>query len=303
MVTKPMRGVYTILVTPFDKEMRVDTDSLQQLVEYNLGAGVHGLGVALGSEVIALSEAERRLVTRTIVEQVCGRVPVVINTGGPVSELALLYSQMAEEEGADALMLRPPTFQPAGPEQIIAYYRLVSDAIALPIFIQDTPSTPVSGSLARQIGESCEHVRYVKVESGPPPYKVAQAVDSVGDLMTVFGGAGGSFFIEEMRRGSSGTMPGCSQPEDFVAVWDAYQSGDQATAQRILFDRILPVNRLATQSPGAFYHVHKEILRRRGIIRTANVRGPVQPLDRATWQEIGPLLEALDAQTDTRRSM
>lgn len=303
MVVEPMRGVYTILVTPFDSEMRVDTDSLQQLVEYNIDAGVHGLGVALGSEVIALSEAERRLVTRTIVQQVRGRIPVVINTGGPVAELALLYSQMAKEDGADALMLRPPTFQPASPDQIIAYYKLVSDTVGLPIFIQDTPSTPVSGGLARQIGENCEYVRYVKVESGPPPYKVAQAVDSVGDLMTVFGGAGGSFFIEEMRRGSVGTMPGCSQPQDFVAVWDAYQAGDEITAQRILFEHILPVNRLATQSPGAFYHVHKEILRRRGIIRTANVRGPVQPLDRATQQEIGPVLDALDAQTDARRPM
>jgi len=225
----------------------------------------------------------------------------VINTGGPVAELALLYSRMAREDGADALMLRPPTFQPAGPDQIIAYYQMISDTVALPIFIQDTPSTPVSGSLARQIGDSSEHVRYVKVESGPPPYKVAQAVDSVGDRMTVFGGAGGSFFVEEMRRGSSGTMPGCSQPEDFVAVWDAYQAGDETTAQSILYERILPVNRLATQSPGAFYHVHKEILRRRGVIRTANVRGPVQPLDRATQQEIGPVLDALDAQADARR--
>ena len=85
MVTETMRGVYTILVTPFDQEMRVDTDSLEQLVKYNLNAGVHGLGVALGSEVTALSEAERRLVTRTIVDQVRGRVPVVINTGAPTN--------------------------------------------------------------------------------------------------------------------------------------------------------------------------------------------------------------------------
>ena len=63
----------------------------------------------------------------------------------------------------------------------------------LAIFIQDTPATPVSGALALQIAEQCEHVRYVKVESAPPPYKVGQAVAQAGDRLAVFGGAGGSY--------------------------------------------------------------------------------------------------------------
>jgi len=70
----------------------VDVDSLQKLVEFSVQAGVHGLGVALGSEIVALSEAERQQVTRVVVQQARGRVPVVINSGGPVAELAVLYS-------------------------------------------------------------------------------------------------------------------------------------------------------------------------------------------------------------------
>jgi len=288
-----MRGVVTILVTPYDEQYRVDVESLQRLVEFNVQAGVHGLGVALGSEIVALSEAERQQVTRTVVQQARGRVPVVINTGGPVAELAVLYSRMAAGDGADALMVRPPNFLPAGPDQVIAYFKAISDAVRLPIFIQDTPETPVSGGLARRIAESCPNVRYVKIESLPPPYQVAQAVAACGDLLGVFGGAGGSFFIEELRRGAIGTMPGCSQPEAFVAVWDAYQAGDERAAQEAMVRSILPVNRLATQAPAAFYHVHKEILRRRGIIRTANVRGPVAPLDPVTQRELAQVFEEL----------
>ena len=59
-----MRGVFPILVTPFDEQSRIDEDSLRSQVEFNLAAGVHGLGVALGSEVFKLSEAEREQVTR-----------------------------------------------------------------------------------------------------------------------------------------------------------------------------------------------------------------------------------------------
>jgi 4-hydroxy-tetrahydrodipicolinate synthase len=88
-------------------------------------------------------------------------------------------------------------------------------------------------------------------------------------------------------------MPSCSQPEAFVAVWDAYQRGDERAAQEAMVRSILPVNRLATQAPAAFYHVHKEILRRRGIIRTALVRGPVAPLDPMTQRELAQVIEEL----------
>jgi 4-hydroxy-tetrahydrodipicolinate synthase len=288
-----MRGVVTILVTPYDEQYRVDVESLQRLVEFNVQAGVHGLGVALGSEIVALSEAERQQVTRTVVQQARGRAPVVINSGGPVAELAVLYSRMAAGDGADALMVRPPTFLPAGPDQVIAYFKAISDAVRLPIFIQDTAEAPVSGGLARRIAESCPNVRYIKVETLPPPYQVGQAVAACGDMLGVFGGAGGSFFVEELRRGAIGTMPSCSQPEAFVAVWDAYQRGDEHGAQQAMYRWILPVNRLATQAPAAFYHVHKEILRRRGVIRTALVRGPVAPLDPMTQRELEQIIEVL----------
>ncbi len=66
MCEDTMRGVVPILVTPFDEHSRIDEASLRRLVEFNLAAGVHGLGVALGSEVFKLSEAERKQVTRIV---------------------------------------------------------------------------------------------------------------------------------------------------------------------------------------------------------------------------------------------
>lgn len=90
-----MSGVFPILVTPFDEQSRPDEESLRRLVEFNIAAGVHGLGLALGSEVYKLSEAERATVTRIIVDQTRGRVPVVINTGAAATDLAVLYSRTA----------------------------------------------------------------------------------------------------------------------------------------------------------------------------------------------------------------
>jgi dihydrodipicolinate synthase/N-acetylneuraminate lyase len=288
-----MHGVFPILVTPFDDQSRVDEESLRRLVEFNIEAGVHGLGVALGSEVFRLSEAERRQVTRAVVEQARGRAPVVINTGAQGTDLAVLYSRMAEEAGADALMVMPPSFVPAGPEEIREYFRAISDAVRVPIFIQDAGSPPVPASLARQIAGESERVRYIKVESTPLPQHVADAVAQAGDLLTVFGGAGGDHLLEELRCGSRGTMPSCSQPEAFVEVWNRFQSGDEPGARAVFDQKIAPVNRIAGRGWSAFYHTHKDILQQRGVIRSAKVRGPIAPLDKAAARELSAVIDEL----------
>ena len=288
---RAMRGVYPILVTPYDERARVDVESLQSLVEFLIGAGVHGVGVALGSEVFRLTEKERLVVARTVVTQARGRAPVVINTGGGGTELAIHYSRLAREAGADALMLMPPTLMPAGSAEVREYYRAVSRAVPLPIFIQDTSSPHVPAALAREIAAESETVRYIKVESQPSPQMVEEAVRAGGELLTVFGGAGGNYLLEELRRGSQGTMPGCSNPEAFVQVWRLWEGGDLDGARQAFYRGILPINRLAAQGWGAFYHVHKEILRQRGVIRTAVVRGPVAPLDESTRRDLQAVIE------------
>lgn len=293
MPSKIMKGVFPILVMPFDERSRVDEESLRSLVEFQIKMGVHGLGVALGSEVFKLSEAERVQVTRIVVDQAKGRVPVVINTGANGTDLAVLYSKMAEENGADALMVMPPSFMPVSGSETREYFKAISDAVKIPIFIQDTSSTHVSGALAKQIALESENVRYIKVESLPTPVMVADAKAQAGDLLTIHGGAGGNYFIEEMRRGSVGTMPSCSQPEAFVQVWDLFWAGKEKEAEEVFYRRILPVNRLQAGGMGVFYHVNKEILRQRGVIRTAVVRGPVAPLDEMTRKEMQRVIDEL----------
>lgn len=280
MTPTTMRGLYPILVTPFDEDYGVDEGSLRTLVDYQIESGVHGLGVAMGSEVLKLTEPERALVTRVIVEQTKGRVPVVINTSGSGTQTALHYSQMAEENGADALMLTPPVPMGMGggasPAGVRAFFQQISAAVSLPIFVQSAGAMPVSPELMVQMAAETEHVRYLKEEYQPAPTRIAEAVAAAGDALTVFGGAGGRYFIQEMRRGSQGTMPGCSQPEAFREVWDLYHAGDLAGAREI-HDKIMHLLGTTGLLRDGFFHVHKELLRQRGIIRTANIRPPASP--------------------------
>ena len=271
MSSSVIRGVVPILVTPFHPDGSIDEESLASLIDYNIAAGVHGLGVALGSEVFKFNEAERAQITRLTIKAVNGRVPVIINSGANGTDLAVFYSKAAEAAGADALMIIPPGFWPASPEEIFDYYQAIDRAVGIPIILQDVPQGPVSPGLALRLADACPNVKYIKV-------------------LTIFGGAGGSYFIEEMRRGADGTMPFCSQPDDFVAVWDAFQRGDEATARTRFDATIMAINRLGNQGGDVFYHIHKQLLVRRGIIRGSLVRSPTTPPDAITQREIDELL-------------
>src|SRR5437879_3581036 len=131
-----------------------------------------------------------------------------MHTGAAATDLAILYSRRAEELGADAVMLLPPPPATTTTSETLAYFDQVAASTRLPIFLQDVATSPVGPALAAQVAASRIHPWYLKVETPPTPPRVAEAVNVCGDRLTVFGGAGGNFFVEELRRGSRGTMPG-----------------------------------------------------------------------------------------------
>ena len=294
MVDRSMRGLYPILATPFDDNGRVEVEDLQREVEFALDCGAHGLGIALASEIYKLSEAERDLVTTTVVKQVNSRVPVVVNTGAPGTDLAVEYSRRAQELGANAVMAAPPSFAPASGEELREYFRRIAGAIDIPIFIQDASTGPVPPALAAQIARETESACYAKMESPPMPSRIAEAVRAGGEALIVFGGAGGSMLIEELRRGSVGTMPHTAFADLFRTVWDRFQEGNEAEAARE-FNRFAPLLRFLSEGGGvSSLFIVKEVLLLRGVFHRANVRHPATPLDELTLREVRDLVESLD---------
>lgn len=294
----PIVGIVPILVTPFDENGRLDIDSLTRLVDFNIECGVHGLGIAIGSELFKLTDEERDVVVAAVVKAVRGRKPVVVNTGAGGTDVAVQYTRRAEALGADAAMVIPPFFMPVAQEEIVDYYRCVSASASIPLFMQDVPQAPISPALALRIADECDNVRYIKVETLPVVFKVAAMTAVASERLTIFGGAGGSYFIEEMRRGCRGTMPYCSQPAAFVDIWNRFQAGDEEGAQRVFEHSILPVNRVAAEGLDTAYHVHKQLLVEQGVIRSASVRGPASRIDSMMQREISSVIRRVMASSN-----
>ena len=167
---------------------------------------------------------------------------------------------------------------------------LVADYCSAVDILQDVPQAQIPPGLALKIANACRNVSCIKVETLPVTSKVSAMAELAGNRLTIFGGAFGSYFIEEMRRGALGTMPFCSQPADFVAVWNAFRAGDEKLARQRFDSAIMAINRLGAQGGDFFYTLHKQLLVRLGVIRTALVRSPTTAIDPITAREIAELL-------------
>lgn len=78
-----------------------------------------------------------------------------------------------------------------------------------------------------------------------------------------------------------------------MAIWSALEAGDVAKAKGVIERQVLPVSRFGFQDGDLFYHIHKQLLVRLGVIATAKVRTPTTTLDALTAEEMDEVLSTL----------
>jgi 4-hydroxy-tetrahydrodipicolinate synthase len=178
-------------------------------------------------------------------------------------------------------------------EAIVNHYRRLSAAIDLPIVIQDYP--PVSGftmepALLATIASEVPAARTIKLEDPPTPLKIARVLElSDGVPLSVLGGLGGTYLLEELLSGASGSMTGFAVPELLVKVVRLFGSGDRDQAAD-LFYRTVALMRFEFQESVGLA-IRKEILRHRGAMTSSFVRSPGVQMDVLTRSALDSLLK------------
>jgi 4-hydroxy-tetrahydrodipicolinate synthase len=296
------RGVFPVLVTPFDDRGAVDVASLERCVEFCLETGADGLvGLVNAGEFTTLTERERRTIAEVVVRTNGGAVPVVLGVSGTSAEIAIGYAEDAYAAGADAVVAMPPYMRAADTPDVIRYFRGVAEAASVPVFIQTYhryPATALSVDVIAELAASVEGVDYVKEETLPAGQRISQLLARAGaSLQGVMGGFAGRFVIDEYLRGSCGTMPACEVLDVHVAIWRALEAGDLEAA-RDLHTRALPLLNIEYLYGPAIY---KEVLRLRGVIAGSAVRDPgAARLDARDRDELGAILGRMQDMFVTR---
>ena len=291
-----LHGLMPILATPFDESGALDRPSLRRLVEFQLASGVDGVAVfGMASEGFALTAVERRTILSDVVELVDGRVPVIAGVNGTSTATSIEQSLIAQEGGADALMVLPPFMVKPPAASLIDFYGEVAAATSLSVMVQDAPGVTGVAMAPSLIAELArlDGVDSVKIEAPPTAPKVGAVVDAIGDAdFAVLGGQNAQFCLEEYARGAVGTMPACEFADLLAPVLEQFITGrvDEARAG---FRRMLPLVLVGLQG-GIAWAVHKEVLVARGIIDHATVRYPAARLDAGSRAAVDLVIEELD---------
>jgi len=283
-----IRGILPIVYTPFDADGRIDEEDLGRLVDYLIASGVHGLAaVGGGSECHKLTLAERKWLAERTISFARGRVPVIVGTSATNTGEAVELSLHAESIGARAVFLTPPLFGPASPDALMYHYGQVAKAISIPIMVQDAQISVPPAQMAR-LAEAYPNIRYAKEES---PLESGHRISEIRRLrptMSVL--SGGSYLLDDLARGAQGAIPGSVGSADLSRAYDLWVAGDFAGA-RAAFDHFTPLSFWRRQFPllGA-----KEVLRRLGVFKAANLRQPATDrLDEQDHRELSALMERM----------
>ncbi|MCS7059923.1 MAG: dihydrodipicolinate synthase family protein [Anaerolineae bacterium] len=285
------RGSFAIPMTPFDNQDRIDEDVLRAEVEFCVQAGVGGLMTPLlVSEFMALSEDERRLMMRVPVEQAKGRIPVIVNVAAENTPLAVGYARYAMEIGADGVIAMPPYALRPDWDVIFAYYQAISDAVSIPVWIQNAGIVSLTTDQLVKLCEEIEHVSWIKEEVEPSPRMIGALVARNSPYVHgVMGGVGGRYLITEWARGAKGCIHACQFCDVVQDIWNFLEVGRLNEAGD-LFEKVLPGLVLEGMLGMAF---SKEIMVRRGIFKNNRMRMQAHPLTTDDLREIDRVWERI----------
>lgn len=292
-------GVISVLPTPFEDDGRLDLGSLRRVIDLFIAGGVSGFTVlGVTGEVSRMTEAERALVLDTCIKYVDSRVPVVVGATTEGLHTCIEWCGLAKAAGAAAVMVSPPRSPRVNSDAVVNHFRTLAQQVDIPIIVQDYP--PISGffmepALLVRIAQEVPNARVIKLEDAPTPLKTAQIrARAEGLEVAILGGLGGVYLLEELLAGGTGVMNGFPYPEMLVDVVRLFRSGKIEEAADSFY-RYIPLIRFAFQQ-GIDVAIRKEMLRRRGVLKSAAIRAPGSVVEATTSLSLDYLINCMRRQ-------
>lgn len=135
-----LTGIFTALVTPFDKNGNIMFDSLQKHVDYLIRQGVDGFYVnGSTGESFLMTPGERKQVVEAVLEANGGRVSVINHCGAIGTDLSLDLVRHSAELPVDALSSVPPFYYGFSQEELVGYYNDLANASDKPFIVYNMP--------------------------------------------------------------------------------------------------------------------------------------------------------------------
>ena len=293
MAEHPPSGIVPAVVTPFKDDESIDYGAWQNIIEFLIAGGVHGLFVVGGQgEFFALNEEERTVAMRFCAQTVARRIPVYANVGAVTTRETVRLAQKAEVEGIDYVVVITPYYVRPSADELVDHYSEVCRSVRIPVLAYNIPErtgVELTPAVLGRVARAQDNFIGLKDSSGNL------------DLIPKWNREGLAVFIgrdhlilEALRRGATGAVTACANvvPRAFVDLYDAYRSGNVGEAERLqaLVEPLRRAFSLAT-----FPSVVKEAMNMTDI-PAGRCRRPVGPVPEEARAKLTAILATLREQ-------
>lgn len=281
------KGVLVPVITPFDERDAVDRGALRDTIERLIEAGVHGV-IPVGStgEALSLRPDETREVVATTVDQVRGRVPVVVGCSANATRDVIALISEARDQGADGIMVTHPIYAHPDDDELVLHYAAISAALDRSLILYNNPHVTSIDASPELIVRICElpHIDHVKESSGDAT-RIARIVTLGGSRPRVLCGSD-NLALESFIAGAVGWVAACANlvPAECVRLFELAVEQRNLVEAQSLYARLYPLFDLAERT-GKFTQLSKAGIEFLGG-RAGRPRAPLEPAS-------GPLRERL----------
>ncbi|QEW20756.1 L-2-keto-3-deoxyarabonate dehydratase [Marinibacterium anthonyi] len=294
----PLTGILPVAPTPFHADGRVDEEGMRRVLDCMIDQGVDAICILANySEQFLLSDDERALMMKVSLEHVADRVPVIVTISHFSTEVVVARARAADAMGAAMVMMMPP-YHGVGlvPAEagIFEQFAAVSDAISIPIMVQDAPLSGVSlpVPLLVRMAQEIEHVSYFKIETPFAADKLAALIAAGGEhIVGPFDGEEAVTLLADLDAGCTGTMTSALQPELIRPIVTEFRAGNEDAALE-RWQLCLPLINHENRQCGL--RAAKTVMMEGGVIGSDHVRHPLKPMSDRTRARLLHLARELD---------
>lgn len=297
-MTEVYKGIFPIAPTIFHDNGDLDIEGNKRVMDLMIDQGVDGICILANySEQFLLTDEERHQVMLLSIEQVAGRVPVIVTTSHFSTRIAAQRAKAAADAGAKMLMMMPPyhgALLKADEDGMIEHFAHVADASGLPIILQDAPlagvnmSVPFMVRLAKAVPLVC----YFKIEIAGTANKLRALIEAGGKAVVgPFDGEEAITLMADLDAGATGTMTSAMIPDLIKPIVTAHAAGERKKAAGLYRD-VLPIINFENRQCGL--RATKALMKEGGVIKSEAVRHPLVPLHPKTREGLIELARELD---------
>lgn len=238
---KIFEGCCTALITPFDKNNKVDFNEFKKIIDYQIRCGISAL-LFLGTtgEAATMTDNEKLEVVDFAVKYVNHRVRVLVGAGNNCTAKAIETARAYEKLGVDALLEVTPYYNKTSQTGLIAHFSAIANAVKTPIILYNVPSRTGINIEVDTIYELSKVENIVGIKQAISNINEVQRTTQISNFAVYCGED--ALNLAFLAAGADGFISVASNiaPKDVIKVYDNFKQGN-LTAARETMNNLLPL--------------------------------------------------------------